>query len=109
VVEIVYDEETARAAWADNVPDGLPARSGHPVQVGIYGDLDEVDGTLDVVETSAIPDRADGCNDSRVPYRVVLALDRDRLPEPDDLPMDEMRLDGRDLTDALVTTYPAAP
>ena len=43
VLEIAYDEDAARTAWADVVPDGLPERSGDPREAGLYGSLDEVD------------------------------------------------------------------
>jgi hypothetical protein len=133
LVEIAYDEATARAAWAANVPDGLPARSGTPQQDGSYADLDDVDfadrvvvvyssaqsgscpgwlvdatyaaGTLVMTETSAIPEGSNGCNDSRVPYRLVLAVDRGKLPPAEDLPVDRVQVDDRD-ADGLVTRYP---
>jgi hypothetical protein len=133
LVEIAYDEATARDAWADTVPDGLPARSGPPEQDGTYGDLDDVDfadqvvvvyssaqsgscpgwlvdvsfalGMVIAAETAAIPEGSDGCNDSRVPYSLVLAVDRAKLPAAEALPIDRVQIDDRD-TDGLVTGYP---
>jgi hypothetical protein len=136
VVELAYDEATAREAWTGNVPDGLPARTGVPEEVGVYGNLGDVDlaqqavvvyssaqsgscpgwlvdvsfvdGRLQVAETDSIPEGSNGCNDSRVPYRVVLAVDRDKLPPAEDLPIVRVRIDDRN-TDGLVTGYPALP
>lgn len=136
VVEVAYDDATARAAWAGNVPDGLPERSGNPEEVGVYGALEDidftdqvvvvyssaqsgscpgwlvdasfVDGRLEVAETDSIPAGSNGCNDSRVPYRLVLAVDRDKMPGEADLPIHALRIDERD-TAGLVTTYPAQP
>ena len=135
LVEVAYDEATARRAWAANVPDGLPQRSGQPGANGVHGDLADVDfaeqalvvyssgqsgscpawlvdvsfadGVLGVAETHQIPAGDNGCNDSRVPYRLVLAVDRDKLPHADVLPVERVRIDERDASDALVATYPA--
>lgn len=43
------------------------------------------------------------CTSDYRPYRMVLAVDRDRLPQPGDLPLVEVR----GVPDALVTAYPA--
>lgn len=132
LLEISYDEATARAAWADNVPGDVPAGSGDPGEFGIHADLDDVDfsqdavvvysagqsgscpawlvdatyaaGAFDVVESDEVPEGSDGCSDVRVPYRLVLAVDRDKLPPPEDLPVDRVHVDGQDI-DGLVTEY----
>ncbi len=133
VVEIAYDEDAARAAWADSVPADLPGRSGEPRESGRYGSLDDVDlaeqalvvysagqsgacpgwltdfsvdgDVLAVAETEHVPGNA--CTDDFDPYRLVLAVDRDKLPAADRLPLRTAR-DGDREFDALVTRYPAA-
>jgi len=107
--EVAADDDAARALWDAAVPDGLPARDGDPREVGLYGDLSDVDLDEQVlalwssVESSSCPgwlsgvgasaDGAllsfdeeehrpgDGCNDDGVPYRTVVAVDRSSLPE----------------------------
>ena len=133
VVEIAYDEDAARAAWTDSVPADLPERSGEPRESGRYGSLDDVDlaeqalvvyssgqsgacpgwladlsvggDVLAVEETEYVP--GDGCTDDFDAYRLVLAVDREKLPAADRLPLRTAR-DGDREFDALVTTYPAA-
>jgi nucleotide-binding universal stress UspA family protein len=112
LVEIAYDRETAERAWDENVPEGLPEREGDPVEDGLYGTLDDVDferqavvvwsagqsgscpGWLADIETSGDEVRAEhgsagagACTDDYNPYRMVLAVDLDRLPPPGDLPL----------------------
>lgn len=133
VVEIAYDEDAARAAWADSVPADLPERSGEPRESGRYGSLDDLDlaeqalvvyssgqsgacpgwladlavddDVLAVEETQHMP--GNGCTDDFNSYRLVLAVDRDELPAVDRLPLRTAREGDREF-DALVTTYPAA-
>jgi hypothetical protein len=132
LAEIAYDEATARTAWQDAVPDGAPERSGEPREPGVYGDLDDVDfagqvvvvyssgqsgacpgwladisvedGTVQLAEGRHMP--GNGCSDDYNPYRLVLAVDRDRVPAEDDLPTEDVFVDGRDLA-GLITAYPA--
>ena len=112
VVEVAYDRDSAEAAWRDNVPDDLAARDDErPAEPGVYGGLDTVDFDRQVVvvwssgESSGCPawladiDSTDGtihvqegatahmeCPSDYNPYRLVLAVDRDRLPTADELP-----------------------
>lgn len=114
VIEIAFDRETAERAWSDNVPADLPQGDGAPIEPGRWGSLDEVDfGTQAVVVWSSGEsgscrgwltgiDTADGkvwvetdggamvCTDDYNQYRMVLAVDRDRLPDPGDLPTDRV-------------------
>lgn len=114
VVEIAYDEATARRAWAENVPAGAVVRNDLPVTDGLYGRFDAVDltkqrivvveagqsgscpgwirglstradGTVDVFEGSRVPPGADGCTADYNAYRTVLAVDIGRLPAATDL------------------------
>lgn len=63
-------------------------------------DIDHADGTITFER-----DRAGGlCTDNYNPYRMVLAVDRDRLPPADELP--SAPLDG--VPDREVRIYPAA-
>ena len=132
VLEVAYDEETARAAWEAAVPAGLAERSGEPVDPGRYGsfadvDLDEQvlvvlsggqsgscpgwlgdlwveDGQVHLEERQHVP--GNGCTDDYNDYRLVLAVDRDKVPAQDQLPTEEVLVDGRELS-GLVTGYPA--
>jgi hypothetical protein len=132
VVEIAYDEATARTAWEDAVPGDSPERSGEPREPGVYGDLDDVDfaeqvlvvyssgqsgacpgwladmsvqdGTVELAEDRHMPGNA--CTDDYNAYRLVLSVDRDRVPAEDDLPTEQVRVDGRDIA-GLVTAYAA--
>lgn len=131
IAEVAFDEATARAAWDDSVPADLPERDGEPREAGRYGDLADVDfaeqalvvysagqsgscpawisdvaftnGTVELTEDSHVP--GDACTDDYRAYRLVLAVDRDRLPRPEDLPTERVLVDGNDLP-ALVTGYP---
>src|SRR5690625_239637 len=49
VLELAYDDTTARTLWRENVPDGLPDRDGDPLEQGVYGDLADVDLDRQVV------------------------------------------------------------
>lgn len=127
VLEVAYDREAAEAAWRDNVPDDLEPRDDElPAAPGVYGDLDRIDFDRQVVvvwssgESGSCPgwlgsiDSADGtihverdatgeeCMGDYNPYRLVLAVDRDRLPSADELPAS--RLEG--VPDGEVRTYP---
>jgi hypothetical protein len=112
VLEIAYDAETAERAFAANVPDGLPASDGEPSEDGLHAPLDSVDWDREVVavwssgrsgscpvwvadlrlEDGAIAVEtaspiSGACTDDWNPYRTVLAVDRDRLPALEDLPV----------------------
>lgn len=129
LVEIAFDASTAERAWAENVPPGLPDRDGVPAQPGIYHRLDEIDfATQAVIVWSAVQSRncpgwlADldtagrhvvklererlgpVCDDDGDRYRMLLAVDRDRLPEPSDLPLDTVE----GVPDARVVSYPSS-
>ena len=132
VLEIAYDEPTAAAAWEAVVPADLPAADGEPHQAGRYGGLEDVDfdeqvlavyssgqsgscpgwladvvvddGTIELTRREHVP--GNGCSDDYNPYRLVLAVDRDKLPPVGTPPTDDVLVDGRRLS-ALVTSYPA--
>lgn len=131
IVEIAFDRETAERAWADNTPEGLAPRTGAPEEPGIYGDLDRVDFDTQAVvvwssgESSSCPgwladmnvkelgtveiQRDDtagffgACTDDYNAYRMLVAVDQDRLPAPDELPTEDVA----GIPSGLVTTYPA--
>lgn len=128
MLEVAYDRETAETAWRDNVPDDLEARNDElPADPGVYGDLDQVDFDQQAVvvwssgESGSCPewladvDHADGtitvereaaggmCTDDYNPYRMVLVIDRERLPSGDELP--SARLEG--VPTGEVSVYPA--
>jgi hypothetical protein len=131
VVEIAYNAATARTAWADAVPADLPERDGEPRESGRYGDLDGVDfdrqvlvvyssgqsgscpgwlgdvstadGTVQLMTDAYVPDEV--CTDDYGAYRVVVAVDRDRLPDEAELPTEDVRVDGSGLS-ALAAAYP---
>jgi hypothetical protein len=135
LLEIAFDPETAQLAWAENVPDDLPERSGEPAEEGRYGDLAEVDFDTHAVVVwssgesgscpqwlSAINTTGEGrveattteqteglaCTDDFNAYRMVVAAPRDRLPEPSWLPEDDVSHNGRVLDwGGLVREYPA--
>jgi hypothetical protein len=118
ILEIAYDRPTAEQLWADNVPEGLPEHQGDPEEPGIYGGHDEVDFDRQVVvvwssgESSTCPgwladvqvddagtvqlEREDAagvfgaCTDDYNPYRLVGAVDRDRVPPPGALPTEDV-------------------
>lgn len=133
VVEIAYDRETADRAWQENVPGDLPERDGQPAEPGRYGDLGSVDfDTHAIVVWSSgqsgscpgwladIRTGADGtveletggdmgaCTADYHAYRMLLAVERDRLPGPDKLPVTTVIVDGRSSgAGSLVAAYPA--
>jgi hypothetical protein len=110
-LEFAVDPETAVALWDEHVSDELPRGRGEPFGEGIYGDLDSVDFDRQVVAlwwgTEATcpqavtdvrsPDRATvelhtteedhACLDMATSFRMLLAIDRDRLPEVSELPV----------------------
>ena len=132
LVEIAYDEETARAAWRENVPERLPQRSGEPREAGRYGSFADVDleeqvlvvyssgqsgscpgwlADLSVEEGIVLLEREEhapgmACTDDYNAYRVVLAVDRDKVPAADELPTERALIDDLELS-VLVTAYPA--
>jgi hypothetical protein len=131
ILEVAFDRETAERAWGDNVPADLPEQTGDPADPGIYGSLDDVDFDRQVVavwssgESGTCPAWLDdvrvlddgavaftlgsaappgtACTMDYRPYRMVLALDRDAAPSPDDLPAEDVT----GVPDGLVTAYPA--
>lgn len=132
LVEVAYDRGTAELAWQENVPDGLPEQDGRPTEPGRYGNLESVDfGTHAVVVWSSgqsgscpgwladirtNPDGAveletdqDGstCTDDYNAYRMVYAVALDRLPEPEQLPVSTVIVDGRSGgASSLIDAYP---
>lgn len=127
LLEVAYDRETADRAWRANVPDDLDERDDDlPAEPGVYGALDEVDfdrqavvvwssgesgscpgwlADLDTVDNTVhveVDATAQLCTDDYVPYRMVLAVDRDRLPQPDQLP--HARIEG--VPDSEISSYP---
>lgn len=134
LIEIAADEDTAARAWDENVPDSLPAAEGDPVGPGVYGVLENVDFTRqalvvvssggssscppwvrdlatfeDRVEvTLARDDGATACTDDFHPYRLLLAVDRLRLPGPEALPVERIDVPSDHLTDVegRVVVYP---
>lgn len=135
LVEVAFDRATADRAWAANVPSDLAEGTGAPAEPGRYGNLDEVDfdtqavvvwssgqsgscpgwladvdtdgeGTVSVT-TGQTP--ADACTDDYNAYRMVLAVDLDRLPDPTWLPVTDVVVDGRTVgAVSLVRAYPDA-
>lgn len=113
LLEVAWDAETAAALWEAHVGDRpIDVADDPPATPGVYGDPDEVDlarqalavwyggesGSCpayvqDVTTTDGrveVAERGVGagmCTDDFNPYRVVLAVDRDRLPAPDELPI----------------------
>ena len=110
VLEVAYDDATVRALWDAVVPPGLPARSGDPHEPGLYGDLADVDLDEQAVvlwssgESGSCPSWFGGvrteddvvrvttageggtCTADYQPYQVLVAVDRDDVPPPDELP-----------------------
>ncbi|WP_130650250.1 hypothetical protein [Egicoccus halophilus] len=109
-LELALDRDTAALLWDEHVPDDLPRRRGKPFDEGIYGNLDGVDFDSQVVAlwwggeatcAQAVTDvqlpepatvelhtteEAPDCLDMAIPFRMLLAIDRDRLPDPAELP-----------------------
>ena len=127
IIEVADDRESAERAWSDNVPDDLDARDDElPAEPGVYGDLETVDFDEQTVivwssgQSGSCPgwlsdiSSDDGavtvevgatqqmCTDDYNPYRMVLAVDRDRLPPVEDLPHEE--IDG--VPDGEIRAYP---
>jgi predicted small secreted protein len=135
LVEVAADADTAARAWAENVPSALPDRAGDPAEPGIYRSLETVDFSSQVVvvyssgesgtcpawvtdltvvegklvvtlESTAEPGGA--CTDDFRSYRLVLAVDRDRLPALSELPIDRIDVPSENLVgvDGRVVLYP---
>jgi hypothetical protein len=129
-LEIAYDEEVARLMWSENVPDGLPTKSGDPAEPGIYGSLDDVDFDTQVVaqfsagesgscprwlsdvttegqtvKVVTSPDEVGPCTADFNPYRQIVALDRDDVPSAEDVGGVELVIDGAANPDATVSVY----
>lgn len=137
MLELAYDEQSARAMWDENVGDDLPTRSGLPVEPGRYGDLGDVDLATQVLavyssgqgggcprwlgdvrtddeRTVAITTVTDmqggnGCNDDYNAYRVLVAIDRNDLPPRDAIGGARLVVDGDERLGAVIGTYPVAP
>ncbi|WP_143448565.1 hypothetical protein [Kineosporia sp. A_224] len=138
VVEIAYDEASARTAWAQNAPTG-PLLSGSPVEEGLYGRFEDVDlarqrivvvstgqsgscpgwvtgvavrpgGTVELTLGTDGP-AGQTCSADFNAYRTVLAVDRDRLPTATDLtPPPTVLVDGSEVGgDVRVVAYPFDP
>jgi hypothetical protein len=136
VIEVAAGAGVAQRAWDDNVPDGLGERDGPPDEPGVYLPFEEVDlqthaivvvssGTssscpawpddLRVADSRVEVDLATDvdadapCTDDLVPYRAVLAVEHDRLPTADDLPIQDIDVPSENLTgvDGIMTGYPA--
>ena len=135
VIEIAREPDVAQRAWEDNVPAELPEAEGRAAAPGVHAALDSVDLTdravvvyssgesgtcptwvedLDTVEgrlevrLGSAADEGQPCTDDFRPYRLVLAVDRDALPAPDDLPVEQVDVPSENLTDvaARVEAYP---
>ena len=111
-LELAFDHDTAEHLWDEHVPDDLPRRRGEPYREGIHGDFDSVDFDTQVVALwwgleSTCPqsvtdvqlsgqatvevhttEEEPTCDDMGIPFRMVLAIDRDRLPDASQLPGD---------------------
>jgi hypothetical protein len=136
VLEIAFDPESARQAWEDNTSTDLEDREGLPEEPGIYGDLGDVDFETHVMavwssgESSTCPgyvsgvevhdegsveialddagDSSQPCTADYDPYRMVFAVERDRVPSADELPTNDVAgsvSEGLE-TDILVAEYP---
>ena len=111
VFEVAPDSDRAEQLWDENVPDDAE-QVDDPGEVGRHADLQEVNFDTQLVavwsfgESGSCPEwvetvtraedgvtvettRSDEqpCTDDFHPYRMVLAIDRDLLPEPDTLPV----------------------
>ncbi|QBI18832.1 hypothetical protein ER308_04260 [Egibacter rhizosphaerae] len=136
LVEIASDERTAQRAWEDNVPQSLPDADGDPAEPGRYARLESVDldrqavvvyssgqsGTCpswvtgiettdDRIEVAlaSTADQGEACTDDFQAYRLVVAVDRDRLPDPAQLPIERIDVSTENLTDVegRAVAYPA--
>jgi len=113
-LEIAYDRATAERAWAANVPDDLPHNPNGAPQPGIFTRFDDIDFQHEVLvvwssgQSGSCPTwladlrtAGDGsvkvqeshsggpvCTEDYNPYRMVLAVNRGRLPARSALPAD---------------------
>ena len=129
-LEIAYDEDVARSMWSENVPDGLPTKSGDPAAPGIYGSLDDVDFDSQLVamysagesgscptwltdvttegQTVQVvtgPEHVGVCTADFRPYRQIVALDRDDVPPAEELDGVQLAIDGTLSPDATISVY----
>ncbi|MEX0926927.1 MAG: hypothetical protein WD208_09475 [Dehalococcoidia bacterium] len=130
IVEIAFDRETAERAWVENTPEDLPRRTGAPEEPGIYGDLAQVDfdtqaavvwssgesstcpgwlAGIDVTDQGTVEIQTEdtagffgSCTDDFGFYRMVVVVERGRLPKPDELPTEDVV----GISSGRVTTYP---
>lgn len=134
VAEIALDRGSAEKAWRETVGEDLERRIGEPREPGLYGSLDAVDfdshavvvwssgesgvcpgwladidsegATVHIETEEHIP--GNGCTDDYNPYAMVVAVPRDRLPDPSLLPTAEVIVDGRSHgLESVVDVYPA--
>lgn len=134
LIEIAYDTETAESAWADNVPDAGTVTEFSQGAPGVYGSLDDVDfdeqalvvwhggesgscpGWLRSIQSesgrvtleSGVAGPSDAnCTSDYNYYRMVLAVDLDLLPTLDELPTEDVTIDGWSEPDVgRVSAYP---
>lgn len=128
-LEVAYDRETAEVAWDENVDDTTPRDDELPADPGLYGDLDDVDfeeqvlvvwssgqsgscpawladvDTTDGIVQVEIGQLGNACDADYNPYRLVVAVDRQLLPEPDAI--DSSQLDV--VADGEIRAYPITP
>jgi len=135
VLEIAYSAHAARLAWQQNLPPGQTRRTGLPSLPGMYGSLDDVDMTTQAVvvfssgQSGSCPDwladvqvQSSGsvklttdagthkqpCRMDYREYRLVLAVDRAKLPQETQLPIRSAILNGSvPGNGVLIRTYPA--
>ena len=129
LAEVAPDRDTAQQAWEDIVPSDLPERTGAPEEPGVYGHLDEVDFESQVIviwssgESGTCPEwlsdldvtgaddfrmeidtaSVGACTDDFNPYRMIVAVERDRVPEANSPP-----ITNPDAQETLAT-YPHQP
>jgi hypothetical protein len=112
VLEIAYDADAGERAFAENVPGDLPVGDGEPSEDALHARLDTVDWDREVVvvwssgrsgscpvwvedlelaagsiRVATASPMTGACPDDWNPFRTVLAVDRDRLPDARDLPV----------------------
>lgn len=73
---------------------------------GWLAGIDSGDGSVTIELGEYSPH--DVCTEDYNPYRMVLALDRDVLPEEEQLPTEDVVI-GETIDDGRVTAYPADP
>ena len=123
---IAFDPQAAQAAWDEHVPDDADEASSPSSGPGVYAELGEVDFDDQVLavwystESSGCPEWLDGvstgplwgvrvhveddrnaCLDDIVIYSMLVAVEREQLPSPEDLPTDHVTGAG-----GTVTSYP---